>query len=121
MFSLNAYFWHRGRNDSKKTSGGENIKYCIKPSGSGSYDLSMTDYGGIGMVMERINVDKARRIAEQKGLKPGRVKGTGGVQFTKGRNDRLEIIDWPEFERTLKERGLQVYESGGWMKIMKKD
>ncbi len=59
-------------------------------------------------------------IAQKKGLKPGRVKGTTGVQFTKGRNDRLEIIDWDEFKTTLSKRKLQVYESGGWMKIMKK-
>lgn len=72
------------------------------------------------MVMEPISVDRAIRIAKRKGLKPGRVKGTNGIQFTKGRNRRLEIIDWEEFERTLKRRRLQIYESGGWMKIMKR-
>jgi len=70
--------------------------------------------------MEPISADKAIEIARKKGLKPGRVKGTDGVQFTKGKNSRLEIIDWDEFKSTLKERRLQVYESGGWMKIMKK-
>ena len=72
------------------------------------------------MVMEAISVDKAIDIAKRKGLKPGRVKGTKGVQFTKGRNPRLETIDWDEFKKTLTARRLQVYESGGWMKIMKK-
>ena len=72
------------------------------------------------MVMEAISVDKAIDIAKRKGLKPGRVKGTKGVQFTKGKNARLEIIDWDEFKTTLTKRKLQVYESGGWMKIMKK-
>ncbi len=72
------------------------------------------------MVMEEITVDKAKSIAAKKGLKPGRVKGTQGIQFTKGKNDRLEVIDWAEFEKTLKSRKLAVYESGGWMKIMKK-
>jgi hypothetical protein len=72
------------------------------------------------MVMEPISLDRAIRIAKRKGLKPGRVKGTNGIQFTKGRNKRLEIIDWNEFEKTLKRRRLQVFESGGWMKIMKK-
>ena len=72
------------------------------------------------MVMEPISVDKAIGIAKRKGLKPGRVKGTNGIQFTKGKNDRLEIIDWDEFKTTLGNRKLQVYESGGWMKIMKK-
>ncbi len=72
------------------------------------------------MVMRPISVAEARKIAEKKGLKPGRVKGTDGVQFTKGKNDRLEIISWDEFEKTLNRRKLAVYESGGWMKIMKK-
>lgn len=76
--------------------------------------------GGKSLVMEQINVDKAKEIAKKKGLKPGRVKGTNGIQFTKGSNDRLEIIPWDEFEKTLKTRGLGVFESGGWMKIMKK-
>ena len=71
------------------------------------------------MVMEKITVGKAREIADEKGLKPGRVKGTNGVQFTKGDNDRLEIISWDDFETTLTDRGLAIYESGGWMKIMK--
>jgi hypothetical protein len=70
--------------------------------------------------MEPISVDKAVDIAKRKGLKPGRVKGTDGIQFTKGRNSRLEIIDWDEFKTTLSKRRLQVYESGGWMKIMKR-
>jgi hypothetical protein len=72
------------------------------------------------MVMNEIKLDKAKAIAKRKGLKPGRVKGTNGVQFTKGRNPRLETIDWDEFEKTLKRRRLAVYESGGWMKIMKR-
>jgi hypothetical protein len=72
------------------------------------------------MVMEEISIDAAKKIASKKGLKPGRVKGTQGIQFTKGKNDRLEVIDWTEFEKTLKSRKLAVYESGGWMKIMKK-
>ena len=72
------------------------------------------------MVMEEITIDRARQIATKKGLKPGRVKGTTGVQFTKGKNNRLEVIDWTDFEKTMSTRKLAVYESGGWMKIMKK-
>jgi len=71
--------------------------------------------------MEEISVARARQIATKKGLKPGRVKGTHGVQFTKGKNNRLEVIDWDDFEQTLKKRRLSVYESGGWMKIMKRN
>ncbi len=71
------------------------------------------------MVMEPISAERAIRIAQEKGLSPGRVKGTDGIQFTKGNNPRLEIISWDEFKRLLSTRGLQVFESGGWMKIMK--
>lgn len=73
------------------------------------------------MVMEEISVSEARKIAEGKGLRPGRVTGTDGIQFTKGKNNRIDTIDWDEFEKTLSERNLTVYHSGGWMKIMKKE
>ena len=69
--------------------------------------------------MEPISMEKAKKIADNKGLKPGRVKGTEGVQFTKGKNQRLDVITWDEFEAALKKRKLAIYESGGWMKIMK--
>ena len=70
------------------------------------------------MVMEKINLEKAKEIAKIKGLKPGKVKWTDGVQFTKGSNTRLDVITWDEFEGILARRKLAVYESGGWMKIM---
>ncbi len=72
------------------------------------------------MVMEPISAERAMQIAQEKGLSPGKVKGTDGIQFTKGSNSRLEVIEWDEFKGLLQTRGLQVYESGGWMKIMKK-
>ena len=72
------------------------------------------------MVMKEIGLDDAKRIATEKGLKPAKVKGTTHIQFTRGGNDRLEEISWDEFGSILKERGLAVYESGGWMKIMQK-
>jgi hypothetical protein len=72
------------------------------------------------MTMEPITIETAIDKARKKGLRPGRVKGTDGVQFTKGRNPRIEVIDWDEFRRTLADRRLQVFESAGFMKIMKK-
>ncbi len=73
------------------------------------------------MSMEKVgSKKKIEELAKNKGLRPAKVKGTEGVQFTKGQNDRLEIITWDEFHSALKDRGLAVYESGGWMKIMKK-
>lgn len=74
---------------------------------------------GIHMAMQKIAFEKAKNIAKIKGLKPGKVKRTSGVQFTKGTNNRLDVITWDEFEEILAERKLAIYESGGWMKIMK--
>lgn len=71
------------------------------------------------MVMQKISLDDAKKIASKKGLKPGKVKGTEGIQFTKGKNERIEVVDWDEFEKLLKKRKLAIYESNGWMKIMK--
>jgi len=71
------------------------------------------------MVMEKIDMGKAKVIASNKGLKPGKVKGTEGVQFTKGKNNRLDVISWEDFDKILHQRKLAIYESGGWMKIMK--
>ena len=70
--------------------------------------------------MEPISVEKAIEKAKKKGLRAGRVKGTDGIQFTKGRTDRVEVISWDEFRESLTERKLQVYESDGFMKIMKR-
>lgn len=71
------------------------------------------------MSMEKIDMNKAVQIAEKKGLKPGKVKGTTGIQFTKGKNNRLEVITWDEFGEIIEARGLAIYEAGGWMKLMK--
>src|SRR5438552_727910 len=72
------------------------------------------------MVMEPVGVEDAIEKAKKKGLRPGRVKGTGGIQFTKGRNNRIEVITWEEFRSTLVERELEVFDSNGFMKIMKR-
>ena len=96
------------------------INYYLAIRASHGQSMATTLWEEKYLVMEKINVAKAKDIAKKKGLKPGRVKGTEGVQFTKGDNARLEIISWDDFEKTLKNRKLAVYESGGWMKIMKK-
>ena len=69
--------------------------------------------------MDVIGIDKVKTIASNKGLKPGKIKGTSLVALTKGLNPRIEVIDWATFEKGLKSRGLAVYEAGGWMKIMR--
>ncbi len=70
--------------------------------------------------LHEIGFEQVRRIAEQKGLQPGRVRGTEQVRFTRGDNERVEVIDWTAFEQAVGRRNLGIYESGGWMKIMKK-
>jgi len=72
------------------------------------------------MVMEPVSVEEAIEKAKKKGLRPGRVKGTDGIQFTKGRNNRIEVITWDEFRSTLADRELEVFDSNGFMKIMKR-
>lgn len=72
------------------------------------------------MVMEPVSVEAAIEKAKKKGLRPGRVKGTEGIQFTKGRNNRIDVISWEEFRDTLAQRKLEVFESAGFMKIMKR-
>ena len=72
------------------------------------------------MVMAKISIEKAKDIANRKGLKPGRVRATrSGVQLTKGNNPNVEIVTWDEFEKNLKDRRLAIYEWNGWLKIMK--
>jgi len=72
------------------------------------------------MVMEPVSIEEAIEKAKKKGLRPGRVKGTDGIQFTKGRNNRIEVITWDEFRMTLADRQLEVFDSNGFMKIMKR-
>lgn len=78
------------------------------------------------MVMEPISVDRAEEIANtttkkrKYKLKPGKVDKTNKVQFTDGNNKRVKVIDWGEFKDLIKKRGLEIRESNGWMKIMKK-
>jgi len=70
--------------------------------------------------LREIGIDEAKAIASEKGLQPGRVRGTEQIRFTKGESDRVEVIDWTTFETTAQRRNLGVYESGGWMKLMRR-
>jgi hypothetical protein len=76
--------------------------------------------GGNTMTMEPISIDEAIEIAKKKRLRAGRVKGTDVVCFTNSSNKKLDDISWDEFKSYIEKRGLQILESHGWMKIMKK-
>ena len=70
--------------------------------------------------LREIDIEETKRIAARRGLLPGRVRGTEQIRFTWGANERLEVIEWAIFESTVRKRNLVVYESGGWMKIMRR-
>lgn len=71
------------------------------------------------MAITPISIAKAKLLAQEKGLKPARVRDTGMIQFTRsGGSPRLEVIDWLTFEGILRKRGLAVYANQGWMKIL---
>ena len=72
------------------------------------------------MPMKPISVERAKTIATEKNLKPGKVRGTSEIEFTRGGSPRVEVIDWPEFEQILAQKGLEIQEGGGFMKLMKK-
>ncbi len=69
--------------------------------------------------LRQIDFETARQIAERKGVQPTKVRGTNTLRFSTRKDDRLEVITWDEFERVAVSRRLAVYESGGWMKLMR--
>jgi hypothetical protein len=70
--------------------------------------------------MKPISIDRAKEIATEKNLRPGKVKGTTEVEFTRGGSPRVDVIDWPEFEQIVASKGLEIHEGGGFMKLMRK-
>jgi len=70
--------------------------------------------------MKPISLDRAKEIATEKNLRPGKVRGTTDVEFTRGGSPRVEVIDWPEFEQIVSSKGLEIHEGDGFMKLMKK-
>jgi hypothetical protein len=70
--------------------------------------------------MSPIPLERAREIAAEKNLKPGKVRGTTEIEFTRGTSPRVDVIDWPEFEAILTQKNLEIHEGGGFMKLMKK-
>jgi hypothetical protein len=75
---------------------------------------------GCTMPMKPISLDRAKEIAAEKSLMPGKVRGTTEIEFTRGNSPRVDVIDWPEFESILRDKNLEIHEGGGFMKLMKK-
>ena len=71
--------------------------------------------------LKQISFEYARQVAAVKGLQPSKVRGTNTLRFTKGGSEKLQVITWDEFEKTATGSNLAVFESGGWMKLMRKN
>lgn len=71
------------------------------------------------MALEKISLEKAKELAEKANVKPGKVKGTEILRFTKDASENIELISWEEFAQILSKNKLAVYASGSWMKIMR--
>lgn len=76
------------------------------------------------MTMKKINMTELKKIAQKYRLQPFKVKGTEVVSIKKrtSPSERFDIIDWSEFEKIIKKRGLAVYKAteSDFLKIMKK-
>ena len=59
------------------------------------------------------------RHADTGGTEPRRLLVANGVLYV-GESDRVEVITWSSFEQTAQRRNLGVYESGGWMQLMRR-
>ena len=73
------------------------------------------------MTLKKITIDKLKRIGEEFGVKPCRIKGTEIIQIRKKDYKNFEDISWDEFEKILKKKLLAVYKSekGNFLKMMK--
>src|SRR5207249_1060962 len=78
-------------------------------------------YEGMEHACTEANLVRVRAADRRgEGLQPSKVRGTSTLRFTKGGSEKLQVITWDEFERTASGRDLAVYESGGWMKLMRR-
>lgn len=73
--------------------------------------------------LRKISFEDAIRIAVDAGLVPVRAGPTGVLRFARKENvqftNKLWPVSWSEFEQEARRRGLAIYESGGWMRLMR--
>ena len=67
--------------------------------------------------MKRITLEEAKKLAERRGLKPARLKGTEIISFVRDYGTRYAPLSWEELEKLVKENEGEIYESNGWIKI----
>lgn len=68
--------------------------------------------------MKRISLEEAKRIAESKGLKPARLKGTEVISFVRDFGTRYVPITWDELKSIAEESGSEFYDNNGWLRIV---
>jgi hypothetical protein len=67
--------------------------------------------------LKRITLEEAKKLAERRGLKPARLKGTEIISFVRDYGTRYAPLSWEELEKLVKENEGEIYESNGWIKI----
>lgn len=68
--------------------------------------------------MKRITFEEARKIAESKGLKPARLKGTEVISFVKDYGTGYIPLTWDEVKKLIEENGSELYDNNGWIRIV---
>ena len=69
--------------------------------------------------MRELDIATARKLADENGLAPVRVKGTDLVQLARPAH-RFEILPWSEFEAMIGRRSLVLAENLGVLRVVQK-
>jgi hypothetical protein len=64
-----------------------------------------------------LTIDEAKRFAVEQGLNPGKIRGTNDLEFTRSSNPKVDILEWPEFEKLIVKKRLSIQESGGFLRL----
>lgn len=68
--------------------------------------------------MRKITFEEAKKIAESKNLKPARLKGTEVISFVRDCGTRYVPLTWEEMRRIIEEKGSEIYDNNGWIRIV---
>jgi len=66
-----------------------------------------------------LSIDEARRIATVQGIKPAKLKGTNIYELLRTLTSNHEQVTWEELKKGVEENGLAIYESGGYLRIVR--
>ncbi len=68
--------------------------------------------------MRKITFEEAKKIAENKNLKPARLKGTEVISFVRDYGTRYVPLTWEEMRRIIEENDSEIYDNNGWIRIV---